>query len=65
MMPAMPDDVLPRFLTVKELAEVLHLHPVSIYAMLRRGQLPAIKAGRQYLFDLDKVLNALAKEVQP
>ena len=39
----MPDD--PRFLTLADVAEVLNTSSAQVYALVRRGELPAIKIG--------------------
>jgi excisionase family DNA binding protein len=36
---------LPRFLTLADVAEVLSTSVAQVYAMVRRGELPAIKIG--------------------
>ena len=59
----MPDLHSPNLLTVEDLAEVLKVHPGTVYAMVRDGRVPAIRGGRRYLFDLQQVLAALATEV--
>lgn len=35
----------PRFLTLDEVAEILNTSNAQIYALVRRGELPAIKIG--------------------
>jgi excisionase family DNA binding protein len=35
-------------LTVKEIAEILRVHPTTIYNIIKRGDLPAIKVGNSY-----------------
>lgn len=35
----------PRFLTLADVAEVLNTSSAQVYAMVRRGELPAIKIG--------------------
>jgi excisionase family DNA binding protein len=35
----------PRFLTLADVAEVLNTSGAQVYAMVRRGELPAIKIG--------------------
>ena len=35
----------PRFLTLADVAEVLNTSPVQVYALVRRGELEAIKIG--------------------
>ena len=39
----MPED--PRFLTLADVAEVLNTSGAQVYALVRRGDLPAIKIG--------------------
>ncbi len=39
----MPDE--PRFLTLSDVAEVLNTSSAQVYALVRRGDLPAIKIG--------------------
>jgi excisionase family DNA binding protein len=39
----MADD--PRFLTLADVAEVLNTSSAQVYALVRRGELPAIKIG--------------------
>ena len=39
----MPED--PRFLTLADVAEVLNTSSAQVYALVRRGDLPAIKIG--------------------
>lgn len=38
-------------LTVEEAAEHLRLHPSTVYRLARRGELPAVKVGRQWRMD--------------
>jgi excisionase family DNA binding protein len=42
-MGGMADD--PRFLTLADVAEVLNTSSAQVYALVRRGELPAIKIG--------------------
>ena len=42
-MAGMPDS--PRFLTLADVAEVLNTSVAQVYALVRRGELPAIKIG--------------------
>ncbi len=43
MAPPMPGS--PRFLTLADVAEVLNTSSAQVYALVRRGELPAIKLG--------------------
>jgi len=40
-----PGDDLPRFLTLADVAEVLNTSSAQVYALVRRGELEAIKIG--------------------
>ena len=45
MTPAEPSDLVGRFLTVAETAEVLRVSATQAYALVRSGELPAIRIG--------------------
>lgn len=40
----------PRFMTVREAAELLHLAPKSLYSLVSQRRIPYRKAGRRLLF---------------
>jgi excisionase family DNA binding protein len=42
-------------LTVRELAEYLHVHPSTIYRLLKTRQLPAFKVGSDWRFNLEEI----------
>ena len=47
-------------LRASEVAERLGIHKNTIYAMVRRGEIPAIRTyGGHYRFDYDRVVKAL------
>ncbi len=46
----------PRFLDVKELAEMLRLRTRTIYDMVSQGRIPYRKAGDRTIFLLDEIL---------
>lgn len=39
------DDVTSRFLTMSDVANILNVAPAQVYALVRSGELPAIKIG--------------------
>lgn len=47
----------PRFLDVKELAEMLRLKTRTVYDMVSEGRIPYRKAGDRTLFLLDEILD--------
>lgn len=54
-----------RYLNVNELAKELRLHPQTIRRMVQDGEIPALRAGLQFRFDLAAVLAALAVRPMP
>lgn len=46
----------PRFLDVKELAEMLRLKTRTVYDMVSEGRIPYRKAGDRTIFLLDEIL---------
>jgi len=38
------------YLTAQQAADLLHLHPKRVQALARAGKLPAVRAGRKWLF---------------
>jgi excisionase family DNA binding protein len=48
--------MLPKFLTVEEVAELLRVSPRSIYDWVSQGVIPFHKAGRRTIFLVDEIL---------
>jgi putative molybdopterin biosynthesis protein len=46
----------PKFLSVKELAELLRIKTRTIYEMVSQGRIPYRKAGDRTIFLLDEIL---------
>ncbi|HSR58476.1 MAG TPA: helix-turn-helix domain-containing protein [Candidatus Binataceae bacterium] len=44
-----------RVLTVKEVADYLHVHQSTIYRMLKRAQLPAFRVGSDWRFNIENI----------
>ena len=38
-------------LNVEQVAEVLHLHPMTVYRLVKEGKLPGFKVGGRWRFD--------------
>jgi excisionase family DNA binding protein len=53
-----------RWLSIKETAEKLGLHPISAYKMAGRGELPVAKLGRKILVDWKKLEEALSLQTE-
>ena len=48
--------VVPHFLTVEEVAELLRVSPRSVYDWVSQGEIPFHKAGRRTIFLLEEIL---------
>ena len=42
-------------LTVEEVADYLHVHPSTIYRLLKRKELPAFKVGSDWRFNVEQI----------
>ena len=50
------DQARPKFLNVKELAELLRIKTRTVYEMVSQGRIPYRKAGDRTIFLLDEIL---------
>ena len=46
---------MPEVMTVPELAERLNVSTITIYRLLKAGQLPAFRVGSDWRFDMDVI----------
>ena len=53
---ASSNEVRPKFLNVKELAELLRIKSRTVYEMVSQGRIPYRKAGDRTIFLLDEIL---------
>ena len=53
-----------RMMTIKEVAEYLSVHEKTIYRLVKSGELPALRVGGQWRFDI-KELDALVRQQRP
>ena len=53
---ASSNEVRPKFLNVKELAELLRIKTRTVYEMVSQGRIPYRKAGDRTIFLLDEIL---------
>lgn len=49
----------PKLLSVKEVAEWFGVNPMTIYRKVKKGEIPAIKFGKNWLFPEDKLMEWL------
>ena len=51
----------PQIMNVEEVADLLRVSSQTVYNLARAGKLPAVKVGREWRFDREKVLEALSR----
>ena len=51
-----------RTLTVQEAAHLLHMSSKRVQALARSGQLPAVRVGRRWLFESDRIERLLGSK---
>ena len=58
------DQVNGRILTVRDVSNLLRVHPSTVYRMLKRNQLPAFRVGSDWRFTVEAIDHWL-KSVAP
>jgi excisionase family DNA binding protein len=48
-------------MTAKEVCELLHIHPKTLYIMIRKENLPAFRIGSDWRFRKDLILRWMAE----
>lgn len=44
-----------KVMTVKEVSDYLHVHPSTIYRLIKRGQIPAFRIGSDWRFNVETI----------
>lgn len=44
-----------RVMTVKEVSDYLHVHPSTIYRLIKRRQIPAFRIGSDWRFNVETI----------
>jgi len=52
----------PEIMNVEEVADLLRVSTQTVYNLARSGKLPAVKVGREWRFNREKVLEALNRQ---
>ncbi len=53
-----------KILTLEEVSELLQVHPITVYRLVKAGKLPAFRIGRVLRFDADQLENWLLLKQQ-
>lgn len=51
-----------QIMTVEEVAEFLKLSKITIYKLVKKGQLPGFRVGNSWRFRKDKILEIISKQ---
>ena len=51
---------MPKILTLPEVADYLRVHPSTIYRLVKKGQIPALKIGSDWRFNRESIDEWLA-----
>ena len=49
-------------LTIKELSDLLHIHPSTVYKLTRRGQIPGFRVGADWRFRKDVIARWMVEQ---
>jgi excisionase family DNA binding protein len=49
-------------LTVKEICDLLRVHPTTVYKLIRQGKIPSFRVGTEWWFRKDAILRWLAEK---
>jgi excisionase family DNA binding protein len=50
-------------LTLKEVSEMLHIHPDSLYKLVKKGKIPSFKIGGDWRFRTDLLESWMAQQM--
>ena len=54
-----------KVMTVHEVSAYLHLHPTTIYRMLKRREIPAFRLGRDWRFNIETIARWRLQQQNP
>ena len=49
-------------LTIKEVGDLLQIHPTTIYKLIRKGKIPSFRIGSDWRFRRDRIMRWMAEE---
>ncbi len=52
-----------QIMTVEEVADFLKLSKITIYKLVKKGQLPGFRVGNSWRFRKDKILEIISKQM--
>jgi len=49
-------------LTIKEVCDLLQIHPTTVYKLIRKGKIPSFRIGSDWRFRRDRIVRWMAEE---
>ena len=49
-------------LTIKEICDLLQIHPATVYKLIRKGKIPSFRIGSDWRFRRDRIMRWMAEE---
>jgi len=49
-------------LTIKEICDLLRVHPTTVYKMVRQGKIPSFRVGTEWRFRKDAIVRWMAEK---
>jgi excisionase family DNA binding protein len=49
-------------LTIKEVCDLLQIHPTTVYKLIRKGKIPSFRIGSDWRFRRDRIMRWMAEE---
>ena len=49
-------------LAIKEVCDLLQIHPTTVYKLIRKGKIPSFRIGSHWRFRRDRIMRWMAEE---
>lgn len=49
-------------LTIKEVRDLLQIHPTTVHKLIRKGKIPSFRIGSDWRFRRDRIMRWMAEE---
>ena len=49
-------------LTIKEVSDLLKIHPTTVYKLIRKGKIPSFRIGSDWRFRRDRIMRWMAEK---
>jgi excisionase family DNA binding protein len=49
-------------LTIKDICDLLQVHPSTVYGLVKKGKIPSFRIGTEWRFRRDRIIRWIAEE---